>query len=118
MLSKNIFGKYMSLGNFFRTELTRLHELDFFRHHVSFYQETGKTVFENDKEYKKWLKGIKPEEPPLIDLATDDDNDDDDDKDAKKGGRAPKRRDVKKKEQEKEQIECNKKGTVDMINVK
>ena len=115
MRIKTILRKSMSLGNFFRRELTRLRELDFFRRHVSYYQETGRTAFETDKDYKKWLKGLKPEEPPLIDLVTDDDEDDD--KDANKGGRAPKRRDVKN-QKEKEEMQSNKKGTVDMINVK
>ena len=117
MLSKNIFGKYMLLGNFCRTELTRLLELDFFRRHLSYYQQTGKTVFKSSNDYKKWLRALQPAE--VISLITDDDDndDDDDDKDAKKGSRAPKNRDVKK-QQEKEKKECNRKGIVDMINVK
>ena len=81
MLSKNIFGKYMSLGNFCRTELTRLLELDLFRRHLSYYQQTGKTVFKSSNDYKKWLRALQPAE--VISLITDDD-DDDDDKDAKK----------------------------------
>ena len=103
----------MSLGNFCRTELTHLLELDFFRHHLSYYKETGKTVFDCSQDYKEWLSAIQPVE--VISLITDDD--DDDDKDAKKGSRAPKKRDVKKQE-EKENKECNRKGIVDMINVK
>ena len=98
----------MSLGNVFRTELTRLNELDFFHRHLTFFQVTGKTVFESDAEYKKWLRGIKPVEPPLINLASDDN--DDKEEDAKKGRCAPKspdsskRRDVQK-EKEKEIME-------------
>lgn len=101
------------LRNFFRRELNRLRELDFFRRHVSAYQEMGRTAFASDKDYRTWLRGLKPEEPPLIDLATDDD--DTDDKDANKGGRAPKSRDVTN-QKETQEMQSNKKGTVAMIN--
>ena len=95
------------LRNFFRRELNRLRELDFFRRHVSCYQEMGRTAFPSDKDYRIWLKGLKAGEPPLIDLVTDDDEDDNaDDKDANKG------------RDETQEMKSNKKGTVAMINVK
>ena len=103
----------MSLGNFCRTNLTRLLELDFFRRHLSYYKETGKILFETSQDYKEWLREIQPIEIVILDT----DDNDDDDKDAKKGSHGRKKRDVKKQE-EKENKECNRKGIVDMINVK
>ena len=54
-----LVNKYFKLNfTWYRVELKRLTDLDFFHTHIHFYDEMGKKVFQNDEEYLKWLETV------------------------------------------------------------
>ena len=48
-----------NICKYFRGDMNRLRELDFFRHHIKFYEDMGRNVFPDDDEYLKWLQTVQ-----------------------------------------------------------